>query len=111
LRAKRHQAFSAWIEAIKNTTITHLNQFDEWKDDNGLIQVKTMSVYDLDYNPSVPKPRSERHYGHESDDYLYVIKMPMALPVEEENPASNFFSFVPMTQVFSSAVKPLVGAR
>jgi hypothetical protein len=95
LNAKRHADFSAWIQAIRNAAILQLDPSDEWKEDADIIQVITIGKNDLDYEAHVPEPRPERRYGHQYDEYLYVIKLPMAIPIEQEDLKSNIIFIRP----------------
>jgi hypothetical protein len=86
LNAERHDGFCAWTKAIKNAKIIQLDPSDEWKEDENLIQVKTMGFDEHESDAHVPCPETE----HEYDDCLYVIKIPLAIPLEQGDPASNF---------------------
>jgi hypothetical protein len=91
LNAERHDGFSAWKKSILNAKIIQLGPSDEWKEDENSIQVKEMGYDDLKCEAMFPCPYAENEY----EACLYVIKLPMSIPLKNGGPALNFFFLRP----------------
>ena len=88
-RHKRNEKFTAWIQAIQNASIVHLDPKEEWKEDDALIQVKRMSENHLQREIDVPPSE------HEFDAILDVIKLPLPIPTEADQSASQLLFIRP----------------
>ena len=84
--------WTSWVNAIQVADIVVLSNTQEWIENKTSIQVKRMTKRDLDIlevdNISMPVPE------HAYEDALDVIKLPLAIPEEEEDNCVPQFLFV-----------------
>ena len=83
--------WTAWVNAIQVANIVKLNPTQEWANDESSIQVKRMNKLDLNImSEDLSLPVSEHAY----DDALDVVKLPLAIPEEQEDNCAPQFLFI-----------------